>query len=47
MAVDKNLFLYNLSVVSIMKNEGPYAKEWIDFNLLAGVEHFLSFAAVH
>ena len=40
MAVDKNLFLYNLSVVSIMKNEGPYAKEWIDFNLLAGVEHF-------
>lgn len=40
MAVDKNLFLYNLSIVSIMKNEGPYAKEWIDYHLLAGVEHF-------
>jgi len=40
MTVDKNLFLYNLSIVSIMKNEGPYAKEWIDYHLLAGVEHF-------
>ena len=40
MAVDKNLFPYNLAVVAIMKNEVHYAKEWIDYHLLAGVEHF-------
>ena len=40
MDVDKNLFLYNLAVVAIMKNEGPYVKEWLDYHLLAGVEHF-------
>ena len=40
MSVDKNLFMYNLSVAAIMKNEGPYIKEWLDYNLLAGVEHF-------
>ncbi len=40
MAVDKNLFLYNLAVVSIMKSEAPYVKEWLDYHLLAGVEHF-------
>ena len=40
MAVDKNLFLYNLAVVSIMKNEAPYVKEWLDYHILAGVEHF-------
>ncbi len=43
MAVDKNLFLYNLAVVSIMKNEAPYVKEWLDYHLLAGVEHFYIF----
>ena len=40
MAVDKNLFLYDLAIVAIMKNEGPYVKEWLDYHLLAGVEHF-------
>ena len=40
MSVDKNLFLYDLAVVSIMKNEGPYIKEWLDYHLLAGVDHF-------
>lgn len=40
MAVDKNLFLYDLAAVAIMKNEGPYAKEWLDYHLLAGVDHF-------
>ena len=40
MAVDKNLFLHDLAVVAIMKNEGPYLKEWLDYHLLAGVEHF-------
>ena len=40
MAVDKNLFLYDLAVVAIMKNEAPYVKEWIDYHLSAGVDHF-------
>jgi len=40
MAVDKNLFLYDLAVVAIMKNETPYIKEWLDYHLLAGVNHF-------
>ena len=40
MAVDKNLFLYDLAVVAIMKNEAPYVKEWLDYHLLAGVDHF-------
>ena len=38
--VDKDLFLYDLAVVAIMKNEGPYLKEWLDYHLLAGVNHF-------
>ena len=38
--VDKNLFLYDLAVVAIFKDEGHYLKEWIDYHLLAGVEHF-------
>lgn len=40
MAVDKNLFLYDLAVVAIMKNEEPYVREWLDYHLLAGVDHF-------
>ena len=40
MSVDKNLFLYDLAVVAIMKNEAPYVKEWLDYHLLAGVNHF-------
>ena len=38
--IDKNLFLYDLAVVAILKNEGHYLKEWLDYHLLAGVEHF-------
>ena len=38
--VDKNLFLYDLAVVAILKNEGHYLKEWLDYHLLAGVDHF-------
>ena len=37
---DKNLFLYDLAVVAIFKDEGKYLKEWLDYHLLAGVEHF-------
>ena len=40
MAVDKNLFLHDLAVVAILKNEGHYLKEWLDYHLLAGVDHF-------
>ena len=40
MPVDKNLFLYDLAVVAIFKNEGRYLQEWLDYHLLAGVEHF-------
>jgi len=38
--IDKNLFLYDLAVVAIFKDEAPYLKEWLDYHLLAGVEHF-------
>ena len=38
--MDKNLFLYDLAVVAILKNEGRYLKEWLDYHLLAGVDHF-------
>jgi len=38
--VDKNFFLYDLAVVAIFKDEGHYLKEWLDYHLLAGVEHF-------
>ena len=38
--VDKNLFLYDLAITAIFKDEAPYLKEWLDYHLLAGVEHF-------
>ena len=38
--VDKNLFLYDLSAVAIMKSAAPYIKEWINYHMLAGVDHF-------
>ena len=38
--VDKNLFLYDLAVAAIFKDEARYLKEWLDYHLLAGVEHF-------
>lgn len=31
---------YNLSIAAIMKNEKPYLKEWLEYHLLQGVEHF-------
>ena len=40
MSVDKNLFPYDLAAVSIMKNAAPYVEEWLDYHLLAGVNHF-------
>ncbi len=34
------VFENELSVAAIMKNEGPYLKEWLDFHILAGVDKF-------
>lgn len=31
---------YFLSIAAIMKNEKPYLKEWLEYHLLQGVEHF-------
>ena len=31
---------YFLSVAAIMKNEKPYLKEWLEYHMLQGVEHF-------
>jgi len=31
---------YNLSVCAIFKNEAKYLKEWIEYHLLIGVDHF-------
>ena len=38
--VEKNLFPYNLAVVAIFKDEARYLREWLDYHLIAGVEHF-------
>lgn len=38
--VDKDLFLYDLAFVAILKSEGDYLKEWLEYHLAAGVEHF-------
>lgn len=40
LASDKDLFLYDLAVAAILKNEGHYIREWLDYHLLAGVDHF-------
>lgn len=33
-------FKYELAVVAIAKNEGPYIKEWIEYHKLVGVDKF-------
>ena len=40
MREDAALFRYELAVVAILKNEAPYIREWIEYHLLAGVDHF-------
>lgn len=37
---NEKLFRYQLAIAAIMKCEAPYLKEWLDYHLLAGVEHF-------
>lgn len=34
---------YYLSLVSNFKNENPYLKEWLDYHLNAGIDHFYLF----
>lgn len=31
---------YNVSICAIFKNEAPFLKEWIEYHLMLGVEHF-------
>lgn len=31
---------YNVSICAIFKNEGQYLKEWLEYHLLIGVDHF-------
>lgn len=33
-------YQYNISIMAIFQNEADYLKEWIDYHLLIGVEHF-------
>ena len=40
MAVEKNLFKYNLAVVSLVKDATEKISEWLDYHLLAGADHF-------
>lgn len=40
MKEESALFKYELAIVAILKNEGPYVKEWIEYHLIAGVDHF-------
>jgi len=37
---DKTKFPHTLSVMAIMKNEGAYLKEWLDYHIMVGVEKF-------
>ena len=37
---DKLKFPYTLAITAIMKNEGPYLKEWLDYHILVGVDKF-------
>ena len=34
------MFKYELAIVLIIKNGAPYMREWIEYHLLAGVDHF-------
>ena len=40
MEVEKKLFKYNFAVVTILKEAAENVKEWLDYHLLAEVDHF-------
>ena len=31
---------YNLTVTAMIRNSGPYLREWLEYHVLVGVEHF-------
>lgn len=37
---DERDYKYNISICAIFKNEAPFLKEWIEYHLLVGVDHF-------
>lgn len=39
-SVKKESYKDNLSFVAIVKNEGPYIKEWIEYHKMVGVDRF-------
>ena len=40
MKEDASLFKYELAICAIFKGEAPYVKEWLDYHLMAGADHF-------
>lgn len=40
---DKSTYKYDLAIVVIIKNEGPYIKEWLEYYRLLGVKKFYIF----
>ncbi|MBR4904624.1 MAG: glycosyltransferase family 2 protein [Selenomonadaceae bacterium] len=38
--VDKKFFLHDLSIVAIIKDAARYLEEWLNYHLVAGVDHF-------
>lgn len=40
---DKGNYQYELAIATMFKNEARYLREWIEFHLLLGVEHFYLF----
>lgn len=39
--VSKNLFSYELGIVTLFRNEASYLKEWIEYHHMLGVDHFI------
>lgn len=37
---DKRVMKYRVSLCLIFKNEAPFLKEWLDYHLTIGVDHF-------
>jgi len=38
--VDKKFFPHDFSIVAMIKNEARYLEEWLNYHLVAGVDHF-------
>ena len=38
--VEKELFLYNYSIGLLAKDEGHYIREWVEYYIHAGIDHF-------